>query len=98
MEENKVNENLASELLNEVRVQAKRWFIAFCVMVLIEAATIGVFVWYISLPIDDTTITQSSDGDGKNNVVGGDLYGSEADGKKGSESGASTADSNADKE
>ena len=71
-------ETLATELLHELKMNAKRWFIAFCVMVGLEVATIIGFMWYIRLPIEEstTTITQdASDIDNNSNVkqlIGGD--------------------------
>lgn len=52
------NETLATELLHELKASAKRWFIAFCIMVFVEIATIGGFLWYISLPVDEQTYTE----------------------------------------
>ena len=49
---------LATEILYELKASARRWFIAFLIMVVVEAATIAGFLWYISLPIDETTISQ----------------------------------------
>ena len=74
---NKEVENmpLATELLHEVRLQAKRWFIAFCIMVVVECATIGAFMWYISLPIEDNVVTQTTEGEGHTVVGIGDNYG-----------------------
>ena len=70
-------ENLASELLKEVKASAKRWFIAFCIMVGLELATIIGFMWYITLPVDETVITQDMDDIDGNNVkqIVGDDYG-----------------------
>ena len=71
-------ETLATELLHELKMNAKRWFIAFCIMVGLEVATIIGFMWYISLPVEEstTTITQdASDIDNNSNVkqlIGGD--------------------------
>ena len=42
--------NLATELLHEIKARARRWFIAFCIMVALEIGTIIGFMWYISLP------------------------------------------------
>ena len=53
-------ETLATELLHEVKVSARRWFIAFCIMVFVEIATIAGFLWYISLPAEEYTITQDA--------------------------------------
>ena len=69
--------SLATELLQEVKAQAKRWFIAFCVMVGLEIFTIIGFMWYISLPTEDTIVTQESDDSSQNTFVGGDNYGGE---------------------
>lgn len=52
------NKDLATELLHEIKASAKRWFIAFCIMVVLEVITIFGFMWYITLPIEETTITQ----------------------------------------
>lgn len=52
---------LASEILAELKASAKRWFIAFLVMLGIEVATIAGFLWYISLPVDESVNSQSID-------------------------------------
>ena len=71
----------ATELLREVKASARRWFIAFCVMVILEVATIIGFIWYISLPVDESDVTSqeiNQDADGGNNdlrFIGGDNYG-----------------------
>ena len=54
-------ETLASELLKELKATSKRWFIAFCIMVILEIATICGFLWYISLPVEETETTISQD-------------------------------------
>lgn len=73
--------NFALELLKEVKSQSKRWFIAFCVMVGIECATIISFLWYISLPVEDTTTTQSVEDIASGDItqVGGDNHESDPD-------------------
>lgn len=53
-------ETLATELLHELKLSARRWFIAFCIMVFVEIATIAGFLWYISLPAEEYTITQDA--------------------------------------
>lgn len=68
------NETLATELLREIKASAKRWFIAFCIMVGLELATIIGFMWYISLPTDSETISVEN-ADGNANYVGNDLNG-----------------------
>ena len=64
---------LATEILAEVKASARRWFIAFLIMCGIEAATIGGFLWYISLPTDETVTVENEDGNA--NYVGGDVRG-----------------------
>lgn len=49
------HETLATELLHEIKASSKRWFIAFCIMVGVELATIAGFLWYVSLPIEEYT-------------------------------------------
>lgn len=63
---------LATEILHELKASAKRWFIAFCIMVAVEFATIAGFLWYISLPVEDVTIEND---DGNANYIGRDLSG-----------------------
>ena len=55
------NESLATELLHEIKSQAKRWFIAFIIVLLLWFATIGAFLWYISLPVEEYTVEQTAD-------------------------------------
>lgn len=72
------NNELATELLKEVKASAKRWFIAFCIMIGLELATIIGFMWYITLPVDETVIEQEmEDVRNSNNVkqIVGDDYG-----------------------
>ena len=72
------HETLASELLHEVKAASKRWFIAFLIMVILEASTIFAFVWYITLPVDEFTVedvNQQADFAGRNVIIGGDDYG-----------------------
>lgn len=71
--------SFATELLREVKSSARRWFIAFCVMVFMEIATIAGFLWYISLPVETETtdIEQNADDGRDNQIVGGDYNVSE---------------------
>lgn len=75
------SESLAVELLHELKVSSKRWFIAFITMLVVEILTIMGFLWYISLPIEESSnsITQESNQSSYNQIVGGD-YGGETDG------------------
>ncbi|MBO6252942.1 MAG: hypothetical protein J6O49_04720 [Bacteroidaceae bacterium] len=54
------HETLATELLHEIKASAKRWFIAFCIMVAVEILTIAGFLWYISLPVEEYTTTEQA--------------------------------------
>lgn len=72
------NENLATEILHELKANAKRWFIAFLTVLVMWFATIGVFIWYISLPVEEYTIEQESSDRSFNNV-GGNIYGGETE-------------------
>lgn len=67
--------SFATELLKELKASSKRWFIAFCVMVALEISTITGFMWYISLPVEDTSISQESDNNSENTIVEGDYNG-----------------------
>ena len=51
--DNNESMNFATELLHEVKASAKRWFIAFIIMVVLEVLTIAGFLWYISLPAEE---------------------------------------------
>lgn len=67
-----MGENLATELLRELKAQSKRWFIAFLVVLILWFATIGVFIWYVSLPTEEIEITNDS---GIASYVGNDMSG-----------------------
>lgn len=72
------NESLATELLHEIKSQAKRWFIAFIIVLLLWFATIGAFLWYVSLPVEEiesTTVEQEADNNTNTQLVGGDYIG-----------------------
>lgn len=62
------HETLAMELLREVKHSARRWFIAFLVMCILEVGTIIGFLYYISLPTEEYYIEQEADNGSFNNV------------------------------
>lgn len=73
-------DTLATELLHEIKMSAKRWFIAFCIMVLVEIATIVGFLWYVSLPVETSDIDyeqEMEDVQGSRTIqmIGGRYYG-----------------------
>ena len=72
--ENKENYTLATEMLHELKASAKRWFIAFIVVLVLWFATIGVFIWYISLPVETQDVTVENE-DGNANYAGRDMNG-----------------------
>ena len=59
-------DNLATEMLKELKSNAKRWFIAFIVALVLWFITIGLFVWYINQPVEET-ITYTQDADSSDN-------------------------------
>jgi len=79
----KENTSLATELIRELKSTSKRWFIAFIVVLSLWFATIGGFIIYLSLPVEETvteTVTQDADDNGNNNYVEGDNNVSSSDG------------------
>ena len=74
-------QTLATELLHELKANNRKWFIAFLVVLVLWFATIGGFLWYISLPIEDVSITQKADGDANHLVGIGNINGGKSDSK-----------------
>ena len=73
------NTTLASEMLSELKASNQRWFIAFIVVLVSWLLTIGGFIVYLSLPVEEVTVEQEVDGD-TNHLIGiGDNYVSETD-------------------
>lgn len=64
-------ETLATEMLRELKINSKRWFIIAIVELVIIIATTGIFVWYINQPIEEieTTTTQDADTEGDNSPI-----------------------------
>lgn len=82
-------QTLATELLHEVKMSARRWFIAFLVMIVVEIITIAGFLWYITLPVNEVITEYSQEmEDVKNStatqMIGGNYNGkNETDGEEG---------------
>ena len=74
------NQTLASEMLSELKASNRRWFIAFIVVLALWFATIGVFFWYISLPVEEMSVEQEVDGNANNLIGIGNDYGGETEG------------------
>lgn len=64
---------LATEIFKELKASARRWFIAFLLMLGVEIATVAGFLWYISLPTEEGVVVENEDGNA--NYVGGDIGG-----------------------
>ena len=75
---------LATEIFKELKASARRWFIAFSIMVVVEICTVAGFLWYISLPADEAVVTVENE-DGNANYVGRDLNGGLYNGEGNSE-------------
>lgn len=56
------NETLATEMLRELKASNHRWFIAFIVALALWFLTIGAFIFYLCLPVEEVTIEQDTDG------------------------------------
>ena len=53
--------SLAYEMLKEMKSSAKRWFIIALVELFIILTITGIFIWYISLPIEETSYSQEAE-------------------------------------
>lgn len=73
------NETLAMELLREVKHSARRWFIAFIIMVVLELLTIVGFVIYVSIPTEEYYVEQDTGQGGDNYNIGGNYNGTSTD-------------------
>ena len=80
------NETLATEMLRELKSNNRRWFIAFLVVLTLWFATIGAFLWYVSLPVEETTVEQEVDGDA-NALIGIGNYNGETTSNQETQSG-----------
>ena len=79
-------ETLATELLKELKASATRWFVAFIVALVMWFITIGIFIWYLSLPTDsisDAVTVENEDGNA--NYIGHDMNGELNNGENNSE-------------
>lgn len=65
--------SFATELLQHIKATSKRWFIAFIITLILWFATIGGFIAYLSLPVDETVSVQNEEGNA--NYIGDSLNG-----------------------
>lgn len=82
---------LATEMLHELKQTSKRWFMAFCIMVVLEVITIVGFMWYISLPAEESSVSVEN-GTGNANYIGADLNGVLNNGESNSETGKTSSE------
>lgn len=78
---NEENMTLATELLHEVKATSRRWFIAFLIVLTLWFATIGGFIWYISLPVEVESIDVKNDDGNINYLRDSDVNGDINNGK-----------------
>lgn len=77
--------NLASELLHEVKASARRWFIIALIELGLILSMAAGFVWYVTLPVEETLTEYSQEMDDVENstatqMIGGKYHGNnEAD-------------------
>lgn len=55
-----MNETLATELISMAKSNAKRWFVAFLVVLCLWFATIGGFLWYLNTPAENSAVEVGS--------------------------------------
>lgn len=77
--EDKRNENISyfvlEGILNHFSIINKRLITTLIVIVVLWAATIAGFLWYISLPIEEVSAVTVENQDGNANYVGNDMNG-----------------------
>lgn len=70
--------NLASEILHDYKQGNKRMFVIIIIMIVMHLLTVGGFLWYITLPIEDSVTEYSQeveDSEYINQSIGGDING-----------------------
>lgn len=67
---NSMNEdNLATELLHEVKRTCKRNFVLFIITLIMLFITNALWLYAWTLPVEETTITQDSEDNGSNHYI-----------------------------
>ena len=56
-------QNLATELLKEIKASAKRWFIIALVELFLILMISGIFIWHLSLPVSEQSIEYTQEAD-----------------------------------
>ncbi len=62
-------------MLTHLSLTAKRWFIIVLIELAIIVAQLVGFLWYISLPIEETTSVELENENGNANYIGNDMNG-----------------------
>ena len=62
------NDTLATELLHELKASAKRWFIIAMVELAMIVILVAGFLWYISLPVEESNATQTIESSDDSNI------------------------------
>ena len=65
-------ETLATEMLKELKSNAKRWFIISMVELFIILSGIALFVWYLNTPTEEKeeiSYSQDADTEGENSPI-----------------------------
>lgn len=65
-------DNLATELLREVKATSKRWFILFIITLIMLCGTNMAWLYAWNLPSDETTTTITSDDGSNTNYIEGE--------------------------
>lgn len=73
--DNSITHFVLEGILNHFSVIIKRLFITIVIIVLLWAATIAGFLWYISLPVEDYETVTVENEDGNANYIGNDMMG-----------------------
>lgn len=62
-------DNLATELLHEIKRTSKRNFILFIITLVMLFVTNALWLYAWTLPVEETTITQKSEDNGSNHYI-----------------------------
>ena len=65
-------DNLATELLREVKATSRRWFILFIITLIMLCGTNMAWLYAWNLPSEETTTTITSDDDSNANYIEGE--------------------------
>ena len=69
----------ATEILHEIKEASRRVYYLALALLIGWLLTIAGFLWYITLPVEVSDISQQSDNQSYNQIVGGDYNGSDTD-------------------